>query len=74
MPTIMKRHHPCLIFDLFLAALTVLNPLSAPGAPGDPDTTFLQQGVIDAPITAVAADPYGNIWIGGRFSNVYGQG
>lgn len=70
----MKRHHQLVIFGLLLAVLTGFHPLPASGAPGDPDNTFVQQGTIDQPITAVAVDLFGNIWIGGRFSNVYGQG
>ena len=58
---------------MFLVALTGFPPLSASGAPGDPDNTFAQQGAIDEPITAVAVDLFGNIWIGGRFLHIYGQ-
>jgi Domain of unknown function (DUF5122) beta-propeller len=43
------------------------------GAPGGIDNTFIQQGPIDAPICAVVVDSQTNIWIGGRFFNVYGH-
>lgn len=70
----MKRFLRHLFITAPLIALVNLQPAPAAGAPGDPDNTFVQLGAIDAPIIAVAADPYDNIWIGGRFSNVYGQG
>lgn len=56
---------------LLVAATLFARPATA--APGNPDNTFQQQGVIDGPICAVIVDSMTNIWIGGRFLNVYGH-
>jgi hypothetical protein len=51
----------------------VLFPGTLLALPGGFDNTFQQQGPIDAPICAVVVDSRTNIWIGGRFTHVYGQ-
>ncbi len=56
---------------LLIAAIAFSSTVGA--APGGFDNTFQQQGAIDAPICAVVVDSHTNIWIGGRFTHVYGQ-
>lgn len=53
--------------------LTCALPFSLLAYPGDHDFTFSQRGSINGPIYAVAVDALTNIWIGGRFTTVYGQ-
>ena len=69
---LMKRKIQFLPFSLTLIVLNIF-PVLAMGSPGGIDNTFIQQGPIDAPICAVVVDSQTNIWIGGRFFNVYGQ-
>jgi hypothetical protein len=58
---------------LFLILSSFVFPLRLLASPGGFDNTFQQQGTIDAPICAVVVDSWTNIWIGGRFQNVYGH-
>jgi hypothetical protein len=70
----MKRYIRLTLLGTLWLSLAGFHAAPAWAAPGGPDNSFQQRGTISAPIRAVAVDSHNNIWIGGRFLDVYGQG
>ncbi len=58
---------------LCLPWFTCLLPFSLLANPGGPDSSFAQRGSFNGPLYAVAVDGLTNIWIGGRFTQAFGQ-